>query len=55
MDDIRAVLTVVMFVVFIGIVWWAFSARRKRRFERDARSIIEDNDEPKHDARGERK
>ena len=49
-DDLRAALTVVSFVTFIAIVWWAYSARRKRRFEEEARSIIEDDD-----AKGERK
>lgn len=25
----------VLIASFIGIVWWAFGARRKRRFEKD--------------------
>jgi cytochrome c oxidase cbb3-type subunit 4 len=55
-DDIRAALTLVSFIAFLGIVWWAYSARRKRRFDRDARSVIEDDDDPKpDDARGKRR
>jgi len=44
-NDLRAVLTVVSFIAFIGIVWWAFSAARKHRFERAARSVLEDDDD----------
>ena len=28
---------VVVVVAFIGILWWAFGARRKRRFEEDGK------------------
>ena len=31
-NDIRSWYTVVMFVVFIGIVLWAWSGKTKRRF-----------------------
>ncbi len=34
--------TVVLLVVFIGIVWWAFSRRRKKGFEEAARLPFED-------------
>ncbi len=50
-DDIRAALTIVMFVAFLGIVWWAYSARRKLRFDRAARSVIEDDDEAGEECR----
>lgn len=33
---IHSIYTVVLFVSFIGIVWWAFSKKRKARFEEDA-------------------
>jgi len=33
MENVRIGLTVVFFVVFVGIVIWAFSRRRKREFE----------------------
>ena len=36
-NDIRAAITVASFVAFIGIVWWAYGARRKARFDRAAR------------------
>ena len=31
-NDIRSWYTVVLFAVFIGIVWWAYSGKSKRRF-----------------------
>lgn len=32
MNDIRSWYTVVLFVIFIGIVLWAWSGKSKRRF-----------------------
>ena len=32
-DDLRAVMTVVSFVAFLGIVAWAYGRERKRTFE----------------------
>ena len=45
LNDARVVITVVLFIVFLGIVFWAFSKRQKPRFEEAARSVLED-DEP---------
>lgn len=44
---IRAGMTVVMFVAFLGIVWWAYDPTRRRRFEADARMALDD-DQPPH-------
>ncbi len=30
---LRSIITVVTFAVFIGIFWWAWSARNKARFD----------------------
>lgn len=35
-NDARGIATVCSLVAFIGVIWWAFSARRKGRFEEDA-------------------
>ncbi|MCK4864820.1 MAG: cbb3-type cytochrome c oxidase subunit 3 [Gammaproteobacteria bacterium] len=32
LNEIRSWYTVVLFAVFIGIVWWAYSGKTKRRF-----------------------
>ena len=38
---LRSIVTVVAFVVFIGIVVWAWSARNKERFDEAARLPFE--------------
>lgn len=43
---VRTAMTVVMFVVFVGIALWAYSARRAQRFDTAARSVLEDDDMP---------
>ncbi len=53
LDDIRAVITVASFAAFLGIVWWAYGARRRRAFEQAARSILDEHDETRAAGRGE--
>jgi cytochrome c oxidase cbb3-type subunit 4 len=43
-NDIRAAITVASFLAFVGIVLWAYSAGRKQRFDRAARSVLEEDD-----------
>jgi cytochrome c oxidase cbb3-type subunit 4 len=43
-NDIRAVVTVASFIAFVGIVLWAYGAGRKQRFDRAARSVLEEDD-----------
>lgn len=42
-NDIRSIMTAVMFVVFMGIVFWAWSGRRKSDFEAAARLPLDDD------------
>ncbi|MCF2947065.1 cbb3-type cytochrome c oxidase subunit 3 [Paraglaciecola aquimarina] len=44
-----SIYTVVVFVSFIGIVWWAFSNKSKANFD-EAEKLIFD-DEPEHNKR----
>lgn len=44
MTTIRAVMTAVMFAVFIAIVLWAYSGRRKAAFEEAARLPLDEDD-----------
>jgi len=44
-NDLRSLFTVVTFVMFIAIVWWAYSAKRKQAFEEAAMLPFSD-DEP---------
>lgn len=43
-NDIRSAMTVIMFAVFLGIVFWAFSKRSKRGFDEAARLPFEEDD-----------
>jgi cytochrome c oxidase cbb3-type subunit 4 len=53
LNDLRAVITVASFATFLGVVWWAYSARRKSAFDRAAQSILEESDEQQVKVRGE--
>lgn len=35
-NDLRSIMTVVSFAVFIGIVWWAYGKGTKQRFDEAA-------------------
>ena len=41
---VHSIWTVVLFVVFIGIVVWAYSSRRKKDFDEAARLALDDDD-----------
>ena len=45
-DDVRAGITAVSFVIFLAIVWWAWSGRRKQQFEEAARLVLDDDPRP---------
>jgi cytochrome c oxidase cbb3-type subunit 4 len=42
-NDLRSILTVLTFICFIGIVWWAFSSRRKPTYDEAAMLPLEDD------------
>lgn len=43
---LRAGSTVLSVLIFAGIVWWAYGARRKSSFEVAAHSVLHDEDTP---------
>ena len=43
-NTLRALLTLLCFVLFLGIVAWAWSSRSRARFEEAARLPLEDDD-----------
>ncbi len=45
-NDLRSLFTVLSFVMFVGIVWWAYSSRRKQSYEAAARIPLEEDDLP---------
>lgn len=44
LNDLRSLITLLAFLSFLGIVLWAYSARRKPEFARIARSVLEDEE-----------
>jgi len=46
MDLVHAIWTLVLLLIFVGIVAWAYSGKRKKRFEEAARLPLEDDDTP---------
>jgi cytochrome c oxidase cbb3-type subunit IV len=43
-NDVRSILTVLAFLSFIGIVFWAWSGKRKPAFEEAAHIPFDDGD-----------
>ncbi len=41
---LHSIATVAAFIAFIGIVWWAYSPKNKKRFEEDAQLALDDKD-----------
>lgn len=44
MGTIRGILTAVLLVLFLGIVFWAFSRKRKRAFDEAAQLPLEEQE-----------
>ena len=49
----KAWMTVVMLLVFIGIVMWAYSSKRKKQFDEAARSVLEEDTPEGSEKRGQ--
>ncbi len=45
-NDLRTIITTVSFVVFAGIVFWAYSSRQRARFEEAANLPFADTELP---------
>ncbi len=43
---IRVASTLLVFVIFAGIVWWTYGGRRSARCEVAAQSVLQDDDGP---------
>jgi len=49
LHDIRAMFTVIMFVMFIGIVFWAWSNKRRNAFTEAANLPLNEPEHPRVD------
>ncbi len=43
-NTLRSIITLVCFLAFIGIVWWAYGRGRKKRFDEAANLPFADDD-----------
>lgn len=50
----HSIWTVLLLILFVGIILWAFSSRRKQRFDEAARLPLEDEDEVPGRSSGEK-
>ncbi len=48
LNTIRAAITVVALITFLGIVAWAWSSRRRADFDAAARLPLEEDDDANH-------
>lgn len=46
-NDLRTIMTVLGFLTFLGIVWWAWGKGRQQRFDEAAALPFTEEDEPK--------
>ncbi len=53
LNDIRALYTVIMLVMFLGIVWWAYSRKRKARFREASQLPFNEPEHPRQESRHE--
>ncbi|WP_334037264.1 MULTISPECIES: cbb3-type cytochrome c oxidase subunit 3 [Alteromonas] len=44
---VGSIFTVIVFVSFIGVVWWAFSSRNKKKFDEAANLPFADEEKEK--------
>lgn len=42
----HSIWTVIVFIIFIGIVLWAYSGNRKKDFDEAAKLALDDDDKP---------
>ena len=43
LNDLRSWWTALSFVAFLAIVWWAYSGKRRARFDEAARLALDDD------------
>lgn len=48
LNDFRSISTVLAFIAFLGIVFWAYNRKQKQRFDNAANSIFDDEEEKVH-------
>ncbi|WP_096086276.1 cbb3-type cytochrome oxidase subunit 3 [Agaribacterium haliotis] len=52
-NTVRGLSTVFVFLAFIGVCWWAFSPKRKKKFDEAANLPFADDEQSQQSARKE--
>ena len=47
-NTLRGIATILAMVAFLGVCWWAFSSKRKKRFEDAAQLPFADEPDGRH-------
>ncbi|HBR97614.1 MAG TPA: CcoQ/FixQ family Cbb3-type cytochrome c oxidase assembly chaperone [Gammaproteobacteria bacterium] len=47
-DDIRGIATLLAMIAFLGVVFWAWSSRRKESFHEAANQLFDEKEEEVH-------
>ncbi|MEZ5535751.1 MAG: cbb3-type cytochrome c oxidase subunit 3 [Thiolinea sp.] len=48
LNDFRSLTTLLIFIAFLGVVFWAYSRKQKNRFDAAANSIFDQDEEKVH-------
>lgn len=50
-NTLRSISPVLVLIAFIGVCWWAFSPKRRKRFEEAAKLPFADEKPPQNDVK----
>ncbi len=49
-NTLRSISPILVLLAFIGVCWWAFAPKRRKRFEEAAKLPFADEEQPQRDA-----
>jgi cytochrome c oxidase cbb3-type subunit 4 len=50
-NTLRSISTILVLLAFIGVCWWAFAPKRRKRFEEAAKLPFADEEQPQSKAK----
>jgi Cbb3-type cytochrome oxidase, subunit 3 len=50
-NTLRSISPILVLLAFIGVCWWAFAPKRRKRFEEAAKLPFADEEQPQNDAK----
>jgi cytochrome c oxidase cbb3-type subunit 4 len=46
---LRSAITVVSFLTFLGVIYWAYNEHNRARFEQEGRRVLDDEERARHE------